>query len=190
VSTPGHRRAKSHRSPRARASWARPSRLLAILVPVLLVVLGIGIFAAVGGGGKRAGGHPAGPASPREAAVTRGGKWLTGRATQLLAAVNADQGQLSTAERAGRHQDAQSVGAQLARDARAALDGPTPPAHARLYTSGLKVLERAGSDAANDNFSEVARLLLVGNSEIAKVVATLNYPVPASRSAVVNDPND
>jgi hypothetical protein len=164
--------------------------VLAAGVAVLLVLLGAGIFAAVGGGGKSGGGHLAGPATPREAAVTRGGKWLTGRAAQLLAAVNADQGQLNTAEQAGRHQAAQSAGALLARDARAALDGPTPPKHARLYASGLKDLERAGSDAANADFSKVTRLLLVGNSEIANVVATLNYPAPASRSAVVNDPND
>jgi hypothetical protein len=161
-----------------------------VLVPVLLVVLGAGIFAAVGGGGKTSAGHPAGPASPREAAVTRGGKWLTGQASKLLAAVNADQGQLSTAQRAGRHQAAQSAGAHLARDARAALNGPPPPKHARLYTSGLKELERAGSDAANADFRKVARLLLVGNSEIAKVVATLNYPAPASQSAAVNEPNE
>lgn len=191
MSTPGHRLAKSHRSPRARVSWARPPRLLAILVPVLLVVLGVGIFAVVGGGGKSASaGHPAGPATPREAAVTRGGKWLTGRAATLLAAVNADQGQLNAAERAGRHQAAPSTGARLARDARAALDGPMPPKHAQLYASGLNELERAGSAAANADFSKVARLLLVGNSEIAKVVATLNYPAKASQSAAVNDPNE
>lgn len=190
MSTAGHHRAKSHRSPRARASWARSPRVLAAGVAVLLVVLGVGIFAAVGGGGKSAGGHPAGPATPREAAVTRGGKWLTGRAAKVLTTVNADQVQLNTAERAGRHQAAQSAGAQLARDARTALDGPTPPKHARLYASGLKDLERAGSDAANADFSKVARLLLVGNGEIAKVVATLNYPAPASGPAAVNDPND
>lgn len=192
MGTPGHRLTKSRRSrPWARASWARLPRLLAAGAAVLLVVLGVGIFAAVSGGAKTgAGGHPAGTASPREAAVTRGGKWLTGRAAKLLATVNADQGQLNTAERAGRHHAAQSAGAQLARDARAALGGPTPPAHAKLYTSGLRDLERAGSDAANADFSKVARLLLVGNSEIAKVVATLNYPAPASQPAAVNDPND
>ena len=197
MSTPGHRKTKSHRPRRgtraswAGASWARSPRVLAAGVAVLLVVLGVGIFAAVSGGGKSAGGgHPAGPATPREAAVTRGGKWLTGRATKLLATVNADQVQLNTAERARRHQAAQSAGAQLARDARAALSGPTPPSHARLYTSGLKDLERAGSDAANADFSKVARLLLVGNGEIAKVVATLNYPAPASQPAAVNNPND
>ena len=161
-----------------------------MLIPVLLVALGAGIFAAVAGGGKTAGaGHPAG-AAPREAAVTRGGKWLTGPATRLLAAVNTDLGQLNTAERAGRHQAAQSAGGQLARDARAALSGPTPPAHAKLYTSGLKDLEKAGSDAARGDFSKVARLLLVGNSEIAKVVATLNYPAPASQPGAVSGPNE
>jgi hypothetical protein len=160
-------------------------------VPVLLLVLGVGIFVAVGGGGKSAGaGHPAAPASPREAAVTRGGKWLTGQASKLLAAVNTDQGQLAAAERAGRHQAAQSAGAQLARDARDALAGPTPPSHAKLYASGLNDLERAGSDAAHADFSKVTRLLLVGNGEIAKVVATLNYPAPASQPAAVNDPNE
>ena len=44
-------------------------------------------------------------------------------------------------------------------------------------------MEKAASDAAHGDFSKVARLLLVGNSEIAKVVATLNYPAPASQPA-------
>ena len=122
-------------------------------------------------------------------AVTQGGKWLTGPATRLLTAVNTDLGQLNTAQRAGRHQAARSAGGQLARDARAALGGPVPPSHAKLYTSGLKDLEKAGSDAANGDFSKVARLLLVGNSKIAKVVATLNYPAPASQPAV-NGPSE
>jgi hypothetical protein len=104
--------------------------------------------------------------------------------------VNADQGRLNAAERAGHHQAAQSAGAQLARDARAALGGSAPPKHARLYTSGLKDLEEAGSAAASADFSKVTRLLLVGNSEIAKLVATLNYPAPASQPAAVNDPNE
>ena len=161
-----------------------------MLIPVLLVALGAGIFAAVAGGGKTAGaGHPA-RAAPREAAVTRGGKWLTGPATRLLAAVNTDLGQLNTAERAGRHQAAQSAGGQLARDARAALSGPTPPGARQALHLRTERLGKGRSDAARGDFSKVARLLLVGNSEIAKVVATLNYPAPASQPGAVSGPNE
>jgi len=114
--------------------------------------------------------------APQAATVTGGARWLTGRAGKLLAAVNADLGTLSAAERAGRHDAAKLAGQQLVTDVRAALSGPMPPVRARDYRSALAELQRAGAYAADGDAGRAAPLLMTGGLHIARVAAAVNMP--------------
>jgi hypothetical protein len=165
--------------------WVGTHKVSAALLSALVLASAIGIILGVSssGGGTTATtaastSHRAGPTFvlPETAAVTKGAKWLTGPAGKLLTAVNGDIGRLSTAERAGKQGAAKIAGTQLATDAKAALDGPMPPADAKVYRSALEDLVRAGTSAATGDFSKVAHPLNAGLAGITEVTATANRP--------------
>ena len=163
---------------------------MVIGLPVLLLAMVAGIVAAVTSGGGNTGANPGGTAAaPREAAVTKGAKWITGPSGTLLATVNADLGRLAAAVRAGHRNAAETAGAQLATDAKAALRGPMPPADAKVYQSGLQEFERAGGYSASGRFSQAAPLLSAGGIAITKVTAEVNTPAAVNPPAAVNGSN-
>jgi hypothetical protein len=157
--------------------WLRRNKVLATLIPVLLAVLVAGIVAGTGGGTTAS--RPSAPALP---AVTKGAKWVTGPAGQLLAAVNIDLGKLSAAQRAGQAGPAKSAGAQLAADVQAALGGPMPPVDAAIYRAGLNDIGKAGTQISSGNPGPAGTLLAAGNGDITKVTAAANPPAPAQVS--------
>jgi len=170
-------------APAPHASWARRHLPLAGLAAALIVAAAIAATVIVSNNGRGGGtsARPGQPLSstapaPQAANVTGGARWLTGRAGKLLAAVNSDLGTLSAAERAGRRDAAKQAGRQLAADARAALSGPMPPAHARDYRSALAELQRAGAYAAGGDAGRAAPLLMTGGLHVARVAAAVNAP--------------
>jgi len=176
-------------------SWAWRDRARTALLPALLIVVVTGVVVAVtSGGGKTSASHPAGGAAsfsaPREAAVTRGAKWITGPSGKLLAVVNADLGRLAAAGRAGQRSAARAAGTQLAADAKAALSGPMPPVDATVYQSALKDFERAGAQVASGEFGKAIPLLHAGGIGITQVTAEVNVPAPVNPPAPGSDPNE
>lgn len=158
-------------------SWVHRNKLLAMLIPVLLAVLVAGVAVGVGGGTTAS--RPSAAALP---AVTKGAKWMTGPAGQLLAAVNIDLGRLSAAQRAGQAGAVRSAGARLAADVKAALGGPMPPADATVYRAGLNDVGKAGTQISSGNADPAGALLAAGNGDITKVTAAANPPAPAQVS--------
>lgn len=175
-----------HGPPSARPGRVRRHKIFSALLPALALVLAVGITVSI-----LSDSHPVrGTTSPPQvAAVTRGARWLSGPAGQLLKAVNADLGRLSTGERSGKPGIAKTAGTRLAMDAKAALNGPLPPVDAKIYRSALKDLERAGTYAANGVFSKSNTLLNAGDSDITKVTSSVNPPATANPSAAVIEPN-
>jgi hypothetical protein len=184
-------------------AWARKRKLLAMLIPALLVVLVASITAIVSSGGGRGNArageneritsaHARRPilAAPAQAAVTRGAKWVTGPADKLLTAVNADLGKVSEDQRAGNYSAAKRAGAQLAVAARAALDGPMPSVDAVVYRSALKDFQKIGTDTASGNVRKANSLLVAANLGIMRAVAAADSPAPVNPPAGDNDPND
>ena len=86
---------------------------------------------------------------PTQPAATKGEKWLTGPAGKLLSTVNTDVGKISADQRAGMGSAEKAVGALLAADAKAALDGPMPPVRAAVYRTALEDFEQIGDDAVS-----------------------------------------
>jgi hypothetical protein len=127
-------------------------------------------------------------AAPPQAPVTRGANWMTGSADKLLTAVNADQGKVTADQQAGRYSAAKSVGAQLTAAARAALDGPMPPADAVLYRSALKDFEQIGTDAASGSFSKASSLMTAANLSLMKVTEATDPSAPNAPENMT-DPN-
>jgi hypothetical protein len=191
--------------PSPRSSWAGEHKGVIVLLSAVLLVLAIGIVVttaiwparspagqavapagdaaggpagSAGGTGGAAGGTGGGAgATPATAVVTSGDKWLTGPAGQLLRAVSADLGRLSTAERAGKPGAARIAGTHLAADAKTALTGPIPPVDAQIYRSALKDFKTASMYAMSGKFRKANILLNAGDSDIAKVTSALNPPV-------------
>jgi hypothetical protein len=179
-----------HGSASPRARWARRHKAAAALLPALVLVLAIGITVRTLGARHPAGrppGHAA--AAPELAAATRGAKWVTGPAGQLLQTVNADLGRLAAGERAGRRDVAQSASSRLAAASRAALNGPMPPVDAKIYRSALKGFKRAGIYITHGKFSKADILLNTGDSDIAKVTSAANHPAKVSHRDAVKEPN-
>ena len=146
-------------------------------MPVIVAGIIAGVIVNASGGAKIAViGPSATPTVVSEAAVTKGQKWVAGRASKLLAAVNADLSKLSAAERAGSASSTRSVGARLAADAKAALAGPMPPVQAKAYRSALKDLKKAGTDIAHGDFGKARRLVATGTTIITEVTAAVNRP--------------
>ena len=172
-------------------TWARQHKVLAALLPALVLALAIGITLSAGRRPGRPPGPPAGGAgaAPALPAVTRGAKWLTGPAGQLLEAVNADLGKLSTGGRAGSRGVAKIAGSRLAADSRAALGGPMPPANARIYRFALRKFERAGMYLAISEFRKADILLNAGDNDITKVTSAVNSLTGKSPQAAVAEPN-
>lgn len=148
---------------------SRLARLALAAVAVAVLVSGCGGTAATPGTAPAAAAAPTAPL-----AATGGARWLTGRAGKLLTALNADIGRLAAARRADDHHAAESAGARLATDARAALDGPRPPADARAYQSALRDFERAGTDIASRKYGAASHLIAAGNVGITKVTSAAN----------------
>ena len=197
MTTPGGRALKGPGSPRSltaswsriQVSWSRRQKALAALVAVVLAGVLTAVIVQIADAGPAVIGPAATPPPVSQAAVTKGEKWVTGRADKLLAAVNADLGRLSAAERAGHDAAARAAGARLAADARAALAGPMPPVQATAYRSALNDLRQAGTDIAGGNFGKAGRLLATGTVILPQVTAAVNLPAPANPPAPVNDPN-
>jgi hypothetical protein len=158
-------------------SWVRRNKVLATLIPVLLAALVAGVVAGVGGG--KTASRPSAAALP---AVTKGAKWVTGPAGQLLAAVDVDLGKLSAAQRARQSGAAKSAGAQLAADVRTALGGPMPPVDAAIYRAGLNDVGKAGTQISSGNPGPAGALLAAGNGDITEVTAAANPPAPVQVS--------
>jgi hypothetical protein len=172
-------------------TWARQHKVLAALLPALVLAMAIGITLNPGRQPSRQQGRPPGgtAAAPELPAVTSGAKWLTGPAGQLLEAVNADLGRLSTGERAGSRRIAKIAGSRLAADARTALGGPMPPARARIYRFALKKFERAGMYLTIGQFRKADTLLNAGDNDITKVTSAVNRLAEKSPQAAVAEPN-
>jgi hypothetical protein len=223
----GHFRTKAQVARTSCAAWVRAHKLLAILLPVLVVALAVGATLASSGGGKagttaasRGGGmdsvaagtgagksgavngsgsSPGGGRvtvvgkqvhAPPQPAVTKGEKWITGPAGKLLSAVNIDAGKISADQRAGKGNAAKDLGALLTADAKAALDGPMPPARAAVYRTALEDFEQIGEDAVSGNFSKSGSLLTTANLDIMSVTTAANVTAPVTSAAQVNDPSD
>lgn len=168
-------------------TWARRHKIQAALLPALVLALAIGItLSAAKPPARRVGGTAAAPELP---AVTSGAKWITGPAGQLLEAVNADLGRLSTGGRAGNRGVAKIVGSRLARAARAALSGPMPPADARIYRFALRKLERAGMYFSIGELRKADTLLNAGDNDITKVTSAVNRLAGKSPQPAVAEPN-
>jgi hypothetical protein len=155
----------------------RRNKVLAALLAVLLAALVAGAVAGFGGGTTAS--RPSAAALP---AVTKGAKWMTGPAGQLLAAVNLDLGKLSAAQRAGQAGAAKSAGAQLTADVRTALAGPMPPVDAAIYRAGLNDVGKAGTQISSGNPGPARTLLAAGNGDITRVTAAANPPAPVQVS--------
>jgi hypothetical protein len=185
---PGNRSARSHRSegsPPPVLLWARSHKLLAVLVPAVLIAVVVVPLITLSGGGKTTSAGSAKAKLPAIAAtVTRGSKWLSGPGAKLLDAVNADLGKVSAAEQAGKQGAAQAAGKQLVTAAGAALAGPMPPVAARAYRSALKDLRAAGQAAANGRSGKAVRLLNAGQAGIMQVTAAVDGPVPLKTPAI------
>ena len=186
---PGSPRSRTASRSRRRVSWSRRQKALAALVAVVLAGGLTTVIVMVADAGPTVIGPAATPPPVSQAAVTKGEKWVTGRANKLLAAVNADLGKLSAAEGAGKDAAAQAAGARLAADARAALAGPMPPVKATVYRSALNDLQQAGTDIAGGDSGKAGRLLAAGTVILPQVTAAVNLPAPANPPAPVNDPN-
>jgi hypothetical protein len=202
-------------------------KLLAMLIPVLVIALAAGAAIASSGGGKAGttgassgggtdsvaantgagqsraangsgsshrGGSSTGVAKqiqvPTQPAVTKGEKWITGPAGQLLSAVNTDAGKISADQRAGKGNAAKDLGAQLAADAKAALDGPMPPVRTAVYRAALEDFEQIGKDTVSGNFGKTSSLLTTADLDIMSVTTAVNVAAPANSAAQVNDPSD
>jgi hypothetical protein len=165
---------------------------------------GAGTSAAVNGGGSSNSSNSSGSSHgsakvtkagrqvdvPTQPAVTKGEKWLTGPAGQLLSTVNTDVGKISADQRAGKHSAAKSLGPLLAADARAALAGPMPPVRASVYRVALEDFEQIGQDVVSGNFSKTTSLLTTANVDILSVTTAANTVAPVNSAAQVGDPND
>ena len=198
-------------------SWVRAHKPLGTLMPVLVIVLAAGGAVACSGGGtpgsgagtsaaanstasssSSANGHGGAKVTkaskpvdvPVQAAVTKGEKWLTGPAGQLLSTVNTDEGKISADQRAGKDSAAKSLGPLLTADARAALDGPMPPVRAAIYRTALEDFEQIGQDVVSGNFSKTTSLLTTANLDIMSVTTAANTVAPVNSAAQVGDPND
>jgi hypothetical protein len=167
--------------------------------PALLVVVVASITAFISGCGAGSTGsaaqnvtNPRHPhtylAAPPQVPVTRGAKWMTGSAGELLTAVNADLGKVAADQQAGEYSAAKIVGVRLAAAAKAALDGPMPPADAVLYRSALKDFEQVGTDTASGSFSKAGPLLAAANLGLMKVTEAVDLPA-ASAPENMTDPN-
>ena len=180
-----------HGRPSPPKAWVRRHKVPAALISVLVLALAMGIILAGcgSGGAATSASHRAGPPFilPETAAVTKGAKWLTGPPGKLLAAVNADVGRLSAAERAGHLGAAKIAGTQLAANAKAALDGPMPPVDATVYRSALKDFVTAGTSAADGDFSKATRLSNVGITGITEVTAAANRPPVKKVATAANE---
>jgi hypothetical protein len=161
--------------------------LLAALVPAVVVVAAVAAVVVFNLGGQKAGtGNSGKPTVQSVVAVTKGDRWIRGHPGQLLTAVTTDIGKISVAERAGKRDTAKAAGARLAGDAKAALQGPMPPAAVKLYQSALNDLERAGTSVTAGNFSQAGPLLNAGTVKITKVTAAVNRAAPVAAPGVVN----
>ena len=168
-------------------SWARGHVLLAVLVPAVVVVAAVAVVVALNLGGQKAGSGSSGkPTVQSVVAVTKADRWITGHPGQLLTAVTTDIGKLSAAERAGKQATAKAAGTRLAADAKAALQGPMPPAAVKTYRAALSDLQRAGTSVAAGNFSQAGPLLNAGTVKITKVTAAVNRAAPVAAPGVVN----
>jgi hypothetical protein len=160
--------------------------LLAALVPAVVVVAAAAVV-VLNLGGQKAGTGRSGKATVQSVvAVTKGDRWITGHPGQLLTAVTTDIGKITAAERAGKRDTAKSAGARLAADAKAALQGPMPPAAVKAYRSALNDLQRAGASAASGNVGQAGPLLNAGEAKITKVTAAVNRAAPVAAPGVVN----
>jgi hypothetical protein len=149
---------------------SRQARLAPAALAVAVAVAGL-----VSGCGGRAAKPEIAPTAPTAPlGATGGARWLTGRAGRLLTALNADIGRLAAAQRAGDHHAAQSAGARLGADARAALGGPRPPADASAYRLALRDFQRAGTDIASRKYGAASHLIAAGNVGITKVTSAAN----------------
>jgi len=171
----------------------RQRRYIVLDALVSVVVIGLAVVTVVVlRGGLTGNSHsPVGTAAAGAQAasdVTKGSKWLDSSSVRMLTAVNADIGKISTARPAANDAALKAPGAQLAADASAALAGPMPPVDAGLYRSALKDLKTAGSDDADGQYSEGARLLAKGRAGIMKVTAAADLPVKA-KTPVIFEPN-
>ena len=208
------------------AAWVRAHKLLAMLVPVLVIALAVGAAMASSGGGNarpaaagsgggtdsvaastgagtssavkgsgssHRGGSPAVVGKqvhvPTQPAATKGEKWLTGPAGKLLSTVNTDVGKISADQRAGMGSAEKSLGALLAADAKAALDGPMPPVRAVVYRTALEDFEQIGEYAVSGNFSKSDSLLTTANLDLMSVTTAANTTAPVNSPAQVNDPH-
>jgi len=168
-------------------SWARDHMLVTALVPAVIVVAAVAAVVVLHLGGQKAGTGSSGkPTVQSVVAVTKGDRWITGHPGQLLTAVTNDIGKVSAAERAGKRSTARAAGTRLAADAKAALQGPMPPAAVKTYRSALNDLERAGTSAASGNFGQAGPLLSAGTVKITKVTAAVNRAAPVAAPGVVN----
>jgi hypothetical protein len=221
-----HFRANAQVARTSCAAWVRAHKLLAMLVPVLVIALAVGAALASSGGGKAgsaaagngggtdsvAAGAGAGTSSavkgsgtshrggspavgkqvhvPTQPAATKGEKWLTGPAGKLLSTVNTDVGKISADQRAGTGSAEKSLGALLAADAKAALDGPMPPVRAAVYRTALEDFEQIGEDFVIGSFSKSDSLLTTANVDLMSVTTAANTTAPVNSTAQVNDPHD
>ena len=163
----------------------------AAVVPARAGLAGVVLTAAavISGCGGPTATHRAAAHQSAPVATAAGARWLTGPAGRLLTALDADVGRLSGALRAGQHGAAGRAGARLAADARAALEGPAPPADAGIYRSALRDFERAGNDIVNRKYDRASRLIATGNVRITKVTGAANNPARPARSQVANPVN-
>jgi len=164
----------------------------------------MGSFASSGGAGKSgavngSGSSPGGGRvtvvgkqvhAPAQPAVTKGEKWITGPAGKLLSAVNTDVGRISADQAAGKGNAPKDLGALLTADAKAALDGPMPPARAAVYRAALEDFERIGEDVVSGNFGSNSSLLTTADLDIMSVTTAANVTAPVTAGAQVNDPSD
>jgi hypothetical protein len=163
-----------------------------VLVPVLVVAAAAGIIVAAASGGSKPLASPRPAATvppPTDTTVTKGGKWLGGSDTKLLAAVNTDLGKVLAAEEAGRQGAARAAGSRLATAASTALGGPMPPVDAAAYRTAMKDLETVGDDAASGKYADATHLLTVGELNLMKVTAAADAPVP-QKTPAIPEPND
>ena len=223
----GHFRTKAQVARTSCAAWVRAHKLLAMLLPVLVIALAVGATLASSGGGNagsaavgsaggtdsvaastgagtssaakgngssRRGGSPAVVGKqvhvPTQPATTKGEKWLTGPAGKLLSTVNTDVGKISADQRAGKGNAAKDLGASLTADAKAALDGPMPPARAAIYRAALEDFEQIGGDVVSGNFGKTSSLLTTANLDIMSVTTAANVTAPVTSAAQVNDPSN
>jgi hypothetical protein len=165
--------------------WARRHKILAALLPALVLAVAIGITVSAVSAGHTVGRA----AAPELAATTSGAKWLTGPPGRLLNVVNADLGRLGAGDRAGKRGAAKVAAVRLAADAAAALSGPMPPGEVKIYRSALKGFERASMYISRGKFSKAGIQLNAADSKITKVTSAVNHPAEAGSPAAVNEPN-